>query len=140
MAVDDKFLDKYNLIIYEMHKATQRGTHSLVCGLCEQFCDMVIKKSTLIAGPKHNDIKLEDLCGMIPDETETNRYYYLSRFSLKEENVILDLYQHQNSTWPVCYRLQITLTDFNKFLTWMFSYVDVDCAHEYLGIKGAKND
>lgn len=138
MAVDDKFLDKYELIVYEMMRATQRGVPSSVCGTCEQFCDMVIKKSKLVAGPKYNEINIEDLCGMIPDETETNRYYYLSKFSLEVNNVMLILTQHQNSSWPVIYKLQITLDDFNKFLTWMFSYVDADCSKKYIEQKDSK--
>lgn len=138
MAVDDKFLDKYNLIIYEMHRAMQRGVPSSVCGMCEQFCDMVIKKSKLVAGPKYNEINIEYLCGMIPDVTETNRYYYLSKFSLEDNSVMLILTQHQNSSWPVIYKLQITLDDFNKFLTWLFSYVDTECSKEYLRIKGSE--
>ena len=135
MAVDDKFLDKYTLLNEEMTRATVRGTPALLCGMCEQFCDMVIKKSTLIAGPKYNEMRVEDLCGMIPDETETNRYYYLARFALVNNNVILVLSQHHNGDLPVVYRLRIPLDDFNKFLTWMFSYVDADCSREYLGIK-----
>lgn len=135
MAVDDKFLDKYEFLNDEMQRAKHRGTPSLLCGLCEKFCDMVIKQSILIAGPMFKSINIEDLCGMIPDDNETNRYYYLFGMSVMGDSVVLELYQHQNSDYPVSYKLRITTDKFNRFLTWMFSYVDADCSREYLGIK-----
>lgn len=135
MAVDDKFLDKYDFLNDEIQRAKHRGTPSLLCGLCEQFCNMVIKQSTLIAGPMFTSINIEDLCGMIPDDNETNRYYYLFGMSVMGDSVVLELYRHQNSDYPVSYKLRITTDKFNRFLTWMFSYVDADCSREYLGIK-----
>ena len=135
MAVDDKFLDKYEFLNDEMQRAKQRGTPSLLCGLCEQFCNMVIKQSTLIAGPMFTSIDIEDLCGMIPDKNETNRYYYLFGMSVMGDSVVLELYQHQNSDYPVSYKLRIAMDKFNRFLTWMFSYVDAECSKEYLGIN-----
>ena len=80
-------------------------------------------------------INIEDLCGMIPDKNETNRYYYLFGMSVMGDSVVLELYQHQNSDYPVSYKLRISMDKFNRFLTWMFSYVDTECSKEYLGIK-----
>ena len=157
MSVDNNFLPKMIYFLEQTKKATERTNYvnkdwfeaeykpflSIFTSLCQEFCDMVIRKSEFVWGTQRDKIRpiyggsltLEDLCGMIPDPEEQNRYWYMSfhpangeytNFSIVEGKwVFYELSQINNKTITV--RLCISLDDFNKFLNWAFSYLDVDC-------------
>lgn len=156
MSVDNKFLDKLLYFLSQCEKASQRTCYankawfdsdikdynSVFCGLCPNFCDMVIRKSEFIHGGKElqlygGKLTVEDLCGMIPDESEYNRYWYMpfnpfssyKNFNVDDKYVYYCLHQHGSASMFV--RMKILRDDFDKFLTYIFSYLDSDCFNEH---------
>lgn len=90
----------------------------------EYFCKMVIRLSKIVAGPDFEDLTIENLCGVIKDENESNRYYYMRDFKLKGNKVLMELYQHKNGNFPVIYTLEIDRKHFNEYLNFVMAYVD----------------
>ena len=148
MSVDKNFLNKYHLYNECLNQAAIRNCrveHSdkPFTGLDPNFCKMVIMKSqiTQFPCPEAKNIKLEQLCGMIPDPDETNKYYYVRNADLLYTgNVKYELWQHHNSPYPYCFILEVPEKDYNNYLNFMFSYCDKDCMDEYIRQKFKDND
>ena len=140
MAQDHNFLQKMLFFLEQCERAGQRTGYankawfdspikdynSVFCGLCPMFCEMVIQKSEFIHGgkelilPGDGKLTLDDLCGMIPDDTEYNRYWYMpfnpfssyKNFNIEDKYVYYCLHQHGSVTMFV--RMKILLEDFKK--------------------------
>ena len=162
MSVDNKFLDKILYFLDEVKKATVRTNYvnsvwekqdypeynSIFTSLCTEFCRYVIEESEFtqdgngIGKVLHlygGELTIDQLCGMIPDDKEQNRYWYMQfqpevgSFIIKDDYVYYTLCQHGSfSMWV---NLRVPLIQFNKFLMWAFSYIDMDCNEEFFHIR-----
>ena len=151
MSVDKHFLTKYKLYRELLNAASCRNTRGKnneipFTGLDPTFCEMVIKKSQIVKwpAPEAHSISLEQLCGMIPDEQETNRYYYMAAAEAHDFRniVVYELWQHHNSDFPVHFTLEIDIDQFNKYLNYIFSYCDQECMDAYIydKFKGGQDE
>ena len=138
MSGDAKFLEKYLYFNEQLARASdQYDTKSPylvseLCGLSPRFCDMVIRKSKFVGSDSDkipifdSYMTLEQLCGEIPDTDSANRYWRMtSNIILVDDLVIYEMQQVPSAM--MCVKLYIQLEDFNKFLTYLFSYVDNSC-------------
>ena len=153
MAYDDHFLQKMLYFLDHTQRASEhqivvnkvwnesdiKQYNSIFTGLCPEFCEMVIKKSEFVNTENAilpiygGQITLDDLCGLIPDPDEQSRYWFMHfepfsmyrSFRLVDDWVYYEMNQH--GTFIASVKLRVKKEYFNKFLTWAFSYLDVDC-------------
>lgn len=150
MSLDTNFLPKMLYFLHQVDKAVQRTNYvnkqweeselkqfnSIFTGLCPQFCELVIQKSEFVNTGRllplyGGTLSVDQLCGMIPD-TEQNRYWFMrfdpadsKGFRIVDHQVFYTLCQHgSQSMWVY---MKVDLDDFNRFLTWAFSYLDIEC-------------
>ena len=162
MSVDNKFLDKMLYFLNEVRKATVRTNYvnsvwekqdypeynSIFTSLCTEFCEYIIKKSEFVNDTQvfgkvlqlyGGELTIDQLCGMIPDNEEQNRYWYMQfqpevdRFKIQDNYVYYTLCQHGSANMWV--NLRVLKEDFDRFLIWAFSYLDGDCLEENTALK-----
>ena len=138
------FIKMWKFFNEEMSMA--RYGKSILCGLNQMFCDLVIKKAIdIIAAPTPEakfETKLEQLCGQTP----TGKFFYMCDIQepfgqhISTAMYHIELALAYNGGLPVHYVLAVDKNDFDNFLNRMMLYVNPDLPIADFITKGGKNE